>query len=187
MPATGYFRPDESAPSDVRFFTVLPHRDLIIFQPEDDKTFVEVWPISVPFDSTEWGFQGMKYAAVEYNPAWDAEPHDIVETMAKYALEMTWMDTIWLVDRRLKRDVERTKGLDDEADVSVFYDEGGRCIQMLQGRPWAMQDGWNWSDGVASGSFIDAVESECCDIMDDLDEFDTNRGAAFEILAYEPY
>ncbi|OIW24151.1 hypothetical protein CONLIGDRAFT_648945 [Coniochaeta ligniaria NRRL 30616] len=111
LPVSGYFNPDKRSASDVRFFTVLPHNDLIVLQPEGDDSFREMWDWYIPIDTQRLGFGGIRDVAVEYDPAWDNDGDKwdpIVWIIGEAAAALyNQVTTIWFIDRRLQRDPGR--------------------------------------------------------------------------------
>ncbi|OIW28205.1 hypothetical protein CONLIGDRAFT_644409 [Coniochaeta ligniaria NRRL 30616] len=194
MPATGYFRSDERSATDGRFFTVLPHCDLLIFQPQDPEILdTDTWWCwlrwYVPFGNKDLGFKPLGLIALEYDPAWDdavnavafSEPA-IFQTLIEAALDSyLQIGTLWFVDRRIKI-AKETESLIAEGELHVFYDEKGRYVDVTQEALFFKeQDGADLN----CGWFLREIE---CGLHDRFGEWDSgvNERVALGILAYEP-
>ncbi|KAI1642462.1 uncharacterized protein F4817DRAFT_352899 [Daldinia loculata] len=146
MPATGYFRGDDSTD---RYFTVVPYRDLFCLQPEilDYFNCEDISkPDGVALGSTRWGFHGLQNIALEYDPAWGitVEKADlgmrhrlsIVESIIQPLFNAKGLSYVWLIDYRIKRrHYVPTKEETTERDPIIFYGSDRRFVEVL-GNKW---------------------------------------------------
>ncbi|KAF5005224.1 hypothetical protein FDECE_8345 [Fusarium decemcellulare] len=191
--ATGYFEGQGEKPY---YFTVLPHRDLFILQPQNLDTID--WSCIndyIPIGSTHWGFEGLKNIALEYNPEWGRQVSKTTRSdigdlsIVKMIVEMSeyaWhLDTLWFVDYNLTRtDEEITEDdiISQGYQQDVFCSRDGRLVDAEYGRrSWrywkhideekAYEDDWDKT----STTFVYNIRQQVADYWEIRDPDDTNR------------
>ncbi|KAJ3540938.1 hypothetical protein NM208_g4835 [Fusarium decemcellulare] len=154
--ATGYF---EGQDGQAYYFTVLPHRDLFLFQPQNLGTID--WSAldhDIPIGSRLWGFRGLRNIALEYNPEWGLQVNtartreirglSIVKMIIQMSKEAGNIETLWFIDYNLTRtddDAIEEDGMFRHRKPAVFYSRDKRFVEVGGGRS-AMKY-WKHIDG----------------------------------------
>ncbi|KAM5347838.1 hypothetical protein ACJ41O_007662 [Fusarium nematophilum] len=168
IPATAYF---SSQDSGSHHFTVFPHRDLFIFQPENLKTINwSMYTYDLAFGSPARLFCGLQHIALEYDPEWGYQVErggppwnriPIIEMLAEAAFDGYITDTMWFIDYSLKRKPtdEGKQPLKKGKEGRVFYAGDRRFVEVRD------KGAWDYIQEAADGtlfdspSFIYAIES----------------------------
>ncbi|KAF3803933.1 hypothetical protein GCG54_00008436 [Colletotrichum gloeosporioides] len=169
MPATFEMNHGEKS----QFFTVLPATDLIFIHLTSLRQ--RIWDLSkqLPFASWRLGFGGMCHIALEFDPSWSiaeleqyqqewegGQPELSVERWKEYDMLVQTsrnvpargnLKTLWLVDRRLRREhlaptadqleaILKIEAMPDEERM-VFHEGGCRYF----GMPTTFYERWLWA------------------------------------------
>ncbi|KAH6892388.1 hypothetical protein B0T10DRAFT_458102 [Thelonectria olida] len=186
MPATGYFSCDGDTP---HYFTVLPHQDLFVLQPESlDNIDWDRINFDIPIGSTVRGFEGIRHLAIEYNPEWGiqmskAEPHQadlpIVQTLIQAAFNVDHAWKIWFIDHNLKRkkDAAVFEEIASCYDTNAFYASDRKFLEVKCDYGATSLDHWRYIQQVGDGSCYECsiyfVKSLIQAIKDSMDLDDT--------------
>lgn len=179
MPATGYFVAENS---ERRYFTVFPHHDLFCLQPQSLKSLDgEFFFYRNPIGGYRWGFEGLKHVALEFDPAWGIEVKkstcsifsnpEIVDEIIRVAFEMPEVDTVWFIDRNIKR--KNTAPAEEEEAgprPKVFYQNGCRLVEVVEEDPtdqWEEVYETDGGDYISCRHFLDTVE----DVIREYEEY----------------
>ncbi|KAM5354866.1 hypothetical protein ACJ41O_001512 [Fusarium nematophilum] len=141
MPATGYFTGDDGV---AHYFTVCPHRDLFILQPQDMNTINWGRPnLDIQIGSSWWGFHCLQNIAFEYNPEWgtqwaDAFPprreRDVIRQFVRMAIHLAGAPNIWIIDYNLTLTddaviSENMQNTPQKGRSMAFYASGRRFVE----------------------------------------------------------
>ncbi|KAH7020200.1 hypothetical protein EDB80DRAFT_870791 [Ilyonectria destructans] len=161
MPATGYFCCDGGAAP--HYFTVLPHQDLFVLQPESlDNIDWDRIKFDIPIGSTLKGFKGIRHLAIEYNPEWGiqmskAEPHQadfpIVQTLIQAAFNADHAWKIWFIDHNLKRKKDSPVVEENTScyDTNAFYANDRKFVDVKCDYRATSLDNWRYIQQVGDG------------------------------------
>ncbi|RSL66016.1 hypothetical protein CEP53_003510 [Fusarium sp. AF-6] len=139
MPETSYFTHHNGKPY---FFTVFPHKDLFICQPQN------LWTIhwskfcwDTNFGSSVCGFAGIRNIALEYTLEWGYNIQERIIDMVVVISEVIPGLNIWIVDYTLRRRDSAAVGQQSTSrgDENVaFYFKGQRLIpvDLSRGEDW---------------------------------------------------
>ncbi|KAI8154413.1 hypothetical protein KHU50_010574 [Colletotrichum sp. SAR 10_65] len=181
MPATFEMKHGEKS----QFFTVLPATDLIFIHLTSLRQ--RIWDLSkqLPFASWKLGFGGMCHIALEFDPSWSiaelrqyqrewegGQPELSVERWKEYDMLVQTSrnvpargnrKTLWLVDRRLRREhlvptadqLEAILKIEADEERMIFHE--GRCKYFVA----PMYETWLWAyeDEGSVDTCTDAVDS----------------------------
>ncbi|KAF4810070.1 hypothetical protein CGCSCA5_v010847 [Colletotrichum siamense] len=165
MPATFEMKHGEKS----QFFTVLPATDLIFIHLRSLRQ--RLWDLSkqLPFASWKLGFGGMCHVALEFDPSWSiaelrqyqrewegGQPELSVERWKEYDMLVQTSRTVpargnrktlWLVDRRLRREhlvptadqLQAMLKIEADEERTIFHE--GRCKYFVA----PMYETWLWA------------------------------------------
>lgn len=197
MPATGYFVAENS---ERRHFTVFPHRDLFCIRSCSLQSIC--WGdlhYGTPIAGSHKGFDTFGHIAVEFDPAWAASVEkagfdaagdtDDVQHLIEAVFEIMHLDTLWIVDRTLKRN----PNIPLAENRMIFYQNNCRFVEVSK------YDYERWdniydpdSGGQIKGGcfwFVDALREAIEDRVDTYDRcsepLDCRDPAEIRVLACE--
>ncbi|KAK3397872.1 hypothetical protein B0T20DRAFT_470158 [Sordaria brevicollis] len=208
---------DSHKTASPHYLTVLPHQDLIIIRSSScymGRAFWYYLRRNFPFGSKKWGYFGLGEhhgIALEYDPDWTQWfSHDIRDVVfpttvldqfigTLHSFESTQVNTIWLVDYRLKlnHDTPAVR-MELMKDRKVFYGSDGiHYVEVYSSAGGAARLGWFYTEGIEGESstygygscvaFIEAVEDAYTDMLhrepDDGSGFPERHNPHLGILA----
>jgi hypothetical protein len=160
IPATSYFSCDGGDP---HYFTVLPHQDLFVLQPECLENIV--WDCinsDIPIGSTLRGFHAIRHLAIEYNPEWGIQLSKagpgadlpIVQTLIRAAFNADDAWQIWFIDHNLKRKKDAPVFEEDAScyDTNAFYASDRKFLEVKCDYMATSLDHWRYIQQVGDGS-----------------------------------
>ncbi|RMJ17079.1 hypothetical protein BHE90_004625 [Fusarium euwallaceae] len=184
--ATGYFVGHHGVP---HYFTVLPHRDLFLFQVQDPT--ILNWNhigFEIPLGSSVRGYQGRLNIAIEYKSEWGLQvgkvyPHhedlDLVYAFIRMAIDTTTSYNIWLVDHNLRRKCDISAS---ERDEPVSFSARGQRLVEVQ---LHHQDQWEYVKKVEVEEG-DSGNSDSMEFVRAVDMAAINHWQCYESFNYPP-